>query len=83
MVGGERALRGVVGLLTDVPVDVGVLDPHAVHHVQQVLGVHGQHVGGGKHPSVEIDKGSTENRDRFFLAKIKPEMFSLGSAAMS
>ena len=32
-------------------VNPGVLDPDTVHHVQQVLGVHGQHVRRGQHAS--------------------------------
>jgi hypothetical protein len=31
----------------------GILDPDAVHHVQEVLGVHGQHVGRGQHPPAQ------------------------------
>jgi hypothetical protein len=30
-----------------------ILDPDAVHHVQEVLGVHGQHVGRGQHPPAQ------------------------------
>ena len=48
-------------------VNPGILDPDAVHHVQEVLGVHGQHVGRGQHtPAQHILIFGTVTANPFF-----------------
>lgn len=68
--GGHRAGTGgeAAAAAQDVAVDVRVLDADAVDHVEEVLGVHSQDVGGREHaPEMESKSGVKNVSCRFYL----------------